>query len=122
VPSDKPLIASVYLNRLHTGMRLQADPTVKFAVGDPTIRRIAGDMLNNPSPYNTYKYTGLPPGPICTPATSSIDAVINAPKTGYKYFCAMETFNGRSRFACTYEEQKVNAARYQKALDARGIH
>ena len=119
---DKPKIASVYLNRLKKDMRLQADPTVKFAVGDFTIRRIAGAMLSNPSPYNTYLYEGLPPGPICTPAVSSIEAVLQAPKTTYLYFCAKEDFSGYSNFASTYDEQLKNARAYQKALNARGIH
>ncbi len=119
---DKPKIASVYLNRLDKGMKLQADPTVKFAVGDFTIKRVAGQMLQNPSPYNTYLYTGLPPGPICTPAISSIEAVLQSPATTYLYFCAKEDFSGYSNFASTYDEQLKNAHKYQKALDARGIH
>jgi UPF0755 protein len=120
--SDKPNIASVYLNRLRKGMKLQADPTVKFAVGDFTIRRVAGPMLENTSPYNTYLYAGLPPGPICTPSRSSLVAVLTAPKTNYLYFCAKEDFSGHSNFAATYDEQLRNAAKYRKALDARGIH
>lgn len=119
---DKPLISSVYLNRKNKGMKLQADPTVKYAVGDFTIRRIAGAMLDNSSPYNTYKYAGLPPGPICTPSPGTINAVLNTPKTTYLYFCAKEDFSGRSNFATTYDEQLKNARAYQKALDARGIH
>ena len=119
---DKPNIASVYINRLDKGMKLQADPTIKFAVGDFSIRRIAGTMLSNPSPYNTYLYTGLPPGPICTPAVSSVEAVLQAPKTTYLYFCAKEDFSGRSNFASTYEAQLKNAHAYQQALDAKGIH
>jgi len=119
---DKPNIASVYLNRLRIGMKLEADPTVKFAVGDFTIRRIRGAMLDNPSPYNTYKYAGLPPGPICTPAPSSIKAVLEAPKTTYLYFCANADFSGRSAFASTYDEQLKNAHAYQKALNERGIN
>lgn len=122
VREDKPMIASVYLNRLQKGMKLQADPTVKYAVGDFTIHRISGPMLSDPSPYNTYVHEGLPPGPICTPATSSIDAVLQAPKTNYLYFCAKDDFSGRSAFAATFEEQLKNAHAYQKALDARGIH
>jgi len=118
---DKPKIASVYLNRLQKGMKLQADPTVKFAVGDFTIKRITGGMLQNNSPYNTYMYGGLPPGPICTPAISSVEAVLQAPKTNYLYFCAKDDFSGYSNFAATYEEQIKNARAYQKALDARGI-
>lgn len=121
INDDKPNIASVYLNRIHKGMKLEADPTVKFAMGDFTIRRIKGTMLQNPSPYNTYVYLGLPPGPICTPSVSSIEAVLNAPKTTYLYFCAKEDFSGRSNFASTYDEQLKNAHAYQKALNARGI-
>ena len=122
VNDDKPNIASVYLNRLKTGMKLEADPTVKFAVGDFTIRRIKGVMLQNPSPYNTYIYLGLPPGPICTPSISSIQAVLDAPKTTYLYFCAKEDFSGRSNFASTYAEQLKNAHAYQQALNAHGIN
>ena len=103
-------------------MKLQADPTVKYAVGDFTIQRITGPMLQNSSPYNTYMYTGLPPGPICTPAISSVEAVLQAPNTTYLYFCAKEDFSGYSNFASTYDEQLKNAHAYQKALDARGIH
>jgi UPF0755 protein len=119
---DKPKIASVYLNRLKKGMKLQADPTVKFAIGDFSIRRISGAMLQSNSPYNTYKYEGLPPGPICTPSASSIDAVLTAPKTTYLFFCAKEDFSGYSNFASTFTEQMKNARAYQKALDAKGIH
>ena len=122
ISDDKGNIASVYMNRLKKGMKLQADPTVKFAVGDFSIRRIAGPMLGNTSPYNTYLYEGLPPGPICTPSVNSIEAVLQAPKTTYLYFCAKEDFSGRSAFASTYDEQLKNAHAYQKALDARGIH
>ncbi|MFI5195731.1 MAG: endolytic transglycosylase MltG [Chitinophagales bacterium] len=122
INEDKPNIASVYLNRIRKGMKLEADPTVKFAMGDFTIRRIKGAMLQNPSPYNTYIYLGLPPGPICTPSAGSIQAVLEAPKTTYLYFCAKEDFSGRSNFASTYNEQLKNAHAYQKALNARGIN
>ena len=122
ITDDKPKIASVYINRLRKGMKLQADPTVKFAVGDFAIHRIAGPMLQSTSPYNTYMYAGLPPGPICTPSVSSIEAVLQAPKTTYLYFCAKEDFSGYSSFASTYDEQLKNAHAYQQALNARGIH
>jgi len=122
INEDKPKIASVYLNRLQKGMKLQADPTVKFAVGDFTIRRITGPMLDNTSLYNTYKYTGLPPGPICTPAASSVEAVLEAPQTTYLYFCAKEDFSGYSNFASTYDEQLKNARAYQQALNDKNIH
>ncbi len=122
INDDKPKIASVYLNRIKKGMKLQADPTVKFAIGDFSIRRVTGPMLENTSPYNTYLYEGLPPGPICTPSVSSLNAVLTSPKTTYLYFCAKEDFSGYSNFASTYDEQIKNAAKYRKALDARGIH
>ena len=122
IAEDRPKIASVYLNRLNKGMKLQADPTVRFALGDFSIRRVTGPMLQTNSPYNTYMYQGLPPGPICTPATSSVEAVLQAPKTTYLYFCAKEDFSGYTNFASTFEEQMKNAHAYQKALDARGIH
>ncbi len=119
---DKPKIASVYLNRLKAGIRLQADPTVKFAVGDFAIRRIGGKMLQSNSPYNTYMYLGLPPGPICTPTVNTIQSVLEAPKTTYLYFCAKEDFSGYSNFASTLAEHDKNAKAYQAALNARGIH
>ncbi len=121
VAEDKPLIASVYLNREAKGMKLQADPTVKFAIGDFTIRRVTGAMLSYPSPYNTYLNYGLPPGPICTPLPETIDAVLDAPETKNLYFCAKADFSGRSAFAVTFDEQKKNAAAYQHALNERGI-
>lgn len=119
---EKPNIASVYLNRLHKGIKLQADPTVKFAIGDFSIRRITGAHLAFQSPYNTYQNAGLPPGPICTPSPQSIDAVLNAPETNFIYFCAREDFSGYHRFAATDAEQAKNAKLYHDALDARGIH
>jgi len=119
---DKLNIASVYLNRLEKGMKLQADPTVKFAIGDFAIRRITGAMLQYQSPYNTYQNEGLPPGPICTPSMASIDAVLNSPKTTYIYFCAKADLRGASVFASTGDEHIKNAHAYQQALNARGIH
>ncbi len=119
---DKPNIASVYLNRLKKGMKLQADPTVKYAVGDFNIRRIGGAMLGNQSPYNTYQHQGLPPGPICTPSPATIDAVLDAPQTKYIFFCAAPDLKGGSVFAATDAEHLKNARAYQKALNERGIH
>ena len=119
---EKPNIASVYLNRITKGMRLQADPTAKFAYGDFTIRRITSAITTLPSPYNTYYTAGLPPGPICTPSKKSIEAVLSAPSTAYLYFCAKEDFSGSHRFAATLEEHQQNARLYQQALNARGIH
>ena len=119
---DKPKIASVYLNRIAKGMKLQADPTVKFAIGDFTIRRITGQMLQTDSRYNTYMYEGLPPGPICTPSPGSVEAVLEAPKTTYLFFCAKPELNGYSNFASTAAGHEKNAKAYRDALDARGIH
>ncbi len=122
IADDKPKIASVYINRLKKGMRLQADPTVKFAIGDFTIRRVTGAMLQTNSPYNTYQNDGLPPGPICTPSTGTVQAVLDAPQTTYLYFCASADLNGTSNFASTMQEHDKNAKAYQKALNERGIH
>ncbi len=119
---EKPDIASVYLNRYRIGMALQADPTVKYAVGDFSIRRIKGTMLKTDSPYNTYLYSGLPPGPICIPSASSIDAVLKNKKTNYLYFCAKEDFSGRHNFAATTDEHIANARKFHKALNDRNIH
>lgn len=120
--SDKPLIASVYINRINKGIPLQADPTVKFAIGDFSIRRVTGAHLQYESPYNTYRNNGLPPGPICTPSMSSINAVLNAPATDYIYFCATPALDGSSAFTASYEEHLQNAKAYQQALNQRGIH
>lgn len=114
---DKGKIASVYLNRLNTGMKLGADPTVKFALKDFTLRRIYQKHLTVSSPYNTYLNKGLPPGPICSVKTNTIDAVLNAPATNYLYFVAKPEFDGYSNFAATYEEHLRYAKAYQQALD-----
>lgn len=118
---EKPLIASVYLNRLERGMPLQADPTVKYAVGDFTLKRILNKHLAVESPFNTYLHAGLPPAPICLPSKASIDAVINAKETNYLYFCASDKLDGTHRFAATLAEHNANAARYHRALERMGI-
>lgn len=118
---EKPLISSVYLNRFRKGMRLQADPTVKFALQDFALRRIREAHLLFESPYNTYRHEGLPPGPICTPSVKTLDAVLNTPDTDYLYFCAKSDFSGYHAFAATYAEHMKNARLYQAALNARGI-
>ncbi len=118
--SEKPDIASVYLNRKEKGMKLQADPTAKFAYGDFTLRRITTVQTTLASPYNTYYVTGLPVGPICTPSVSSINAVLNASTTNYLYFCA--SGNGGHLFAASYSEHLKNAAKYHQLLDAKNIH
>lgn len=121
VESDKPIVAGVYLNRLSRDIKLEADPTVKFAVGDFTLRRILNKHLAVESPYNTYKNTGLPPGPICIPTISGIDAVLNAAKHNYIFFCASPKFDGSHIFAETYAEHQANARKYHEALNARNI-
>ena len=119
--AEKPLIASVYLNRLQHGMPLQADPTVKYAVGDFTLRRILHKHLATESPFNTYLHTGLPPAPICLPSKATIKAVLNAPETNYIYFCASDKMDGTHRFAATLAEHQRNAAAFHRALDQRGV-
>jgi UPF0755 protein len=116
-PEDKELIASVYLNRMNKGMKLEADPTVKYAMRDFGLKRILYAHLTYPSLYNTYQHTGLPPGPICTPSAETITAVLNAPETSYIFFVAKPDFNGYSNFASTYEEHLLNAKAYQAALN-----
>lgn len=109
-------IAGVYLNRLRDGWLLQADPTLVFAVGDFELKRILNVHKEVESPYNTYKYNGLPPGPICIPSLASINAVLNPEKHNYYYFCAKEDFSGYHNFAKTLSEHNRNAERYRKAL------
>lgn len=121
VAEEQPVIAGVYLNRLHKGMRLQADPTVIFAIGDFSIKRVLNVHLEYDSPYNTYKYAGLPPGPICLPYSTTIDAVLNRKSHNYIYFCAKEDFSGRHNFASTIAQHDKNAAAFRKALNARKI-
>ena len=118
---EKPLIASVYLNRLERGMPLQADPTVKYAVGDFTLRRILNKHLATESPFNTYLHTGLPPAPICLPSKETLRAVVSAPKTDYLYFCASDKLDGTHRFAATLAQHNRNAAAYHAALNRQGI-
>ena len=119
---EKPMIASVYLNRLRQGIKLQADPTARYAYGDFTIRRITSVQTGIISPYNTYQVTGLPVGPICTPSQATIDAVIHAPKTTYLYFCAREDGSGYHRFATTYAEHLKNASLYHTRLNEENVH
>ena len=114
---DKGKIAGVYINRMQKGMRLGADPTVKFAMKNFALKRIYQKHLSFPSPYNTYQVSGLPPGPICTPSQKTIDAVLNAAATNYLYFVAKPDFSGYSNFAETYTQHLIFAKAYQGALD-----
>lgn len=119
VKADKINIASTYLNRLNTGMKLQACPTIKFALKDFGLTRILNAHLETKSPFNTYQHEGLPPGPICTPARETIDMVLNAPKTGYLYFVASSQFDGSSIFTTNYDDHMKYAKLYQQELNRR---
>jgi UPF0755 protein len=119
--SDKPNVASVYLNRIARGMPLQADPTVKFALKNFNLKRILSGHLQIQSPYNTYINKGLPPGPICTPSLETIDAVLDSPKTDYLYFVANSNFDGTHIFTTNYAEHMKYAKLYQQELNKRNI-
>lgn len=118
---EKVLIAGVYINRFKKDWKLEADPTLVFALGDFTVRRVLNEYKLIDSPYNTYLNYGLPPGPICIPSISSIDAVLNYTAHDYMYFCAKEDFSGFHSFAKTYAEHLSNARKFQRALSHRGI-
>ena len=115
---EYPVIAGVYLNRYKKKMKLQADPTIAFCF-DYTLDRILKKHLAVDSPYNTYKYVGLPPAPINVPPKACLDAVLNPAKHNYIYFCASEEFDGTHRFAVTYSDHLKNARKFQRALTAR---
>lgn len=117
--ADKYNIASTYLNRVKIGMKLQADPTVKFAMKNFALKRVTGVHLKTDSPFNTYMYAGIPPGPICTPSIESIDAVLEAPKTDYLYFVASHKFDGTSIFTSNYNDHLKYARMYQQELTRR---
>src|SRR5688500_7319675 len=119
--TDKPNVASVYLNRIAKGMPLQADPTVKFAMRNFGLKRILRGHLETTSPYNTYTNKGLPPGPICTPDIETIDAVLDSPKTGYIYFVASSAFDGTHIFTTNYADHMKYARIYQQELNKRNI-
>ena len=118
---EKPRIAGLYLNRLKLNMALQSDPTVIYAVGDFSIRRVLNVHLNADSPYNTYKHLGLPPGPIRIPSVAGLEAVLNAEEHGFLYMCAKEDFSGSHNFATTFAQHAANARKYTQALTRRGI-
>ena len=120
-PDEYPVVAGLYINRLYKGMMLQADPTVKYAVGDFSLRRILNSHLEVDSPYNTYLHAGLPPGPIRIPSIKGIDAVLNYSKHNYLFMCAKEDFSGHHNFAVTLNEHNRNAEKYRTELNKRGI-
>jgi len=119
--SEKPRIAGVYLNRLKRGIPLQACPTIKFALNDFTITRVLKKHLLIDSPYNTYKHSGFPPGPIGCPTTEGLEAVLNAEMHDYLFFAAKADFSGTHNFSRTLSEHNHYAALYQKELDKRKI-
>lgn len=120
-PQEKAIIAGLYINRLNKNMLLQSDPTVKFALGDFARKRILLADLKVDSPYNTYKYKGLPPGPIRFPEGSTIDSVLHYAHHNYLYMCAKEDFSGYHNFTSSAAVHQQNAVRYQRALNARNI-
>lgn len=121
VADEYPVVAGLYLNRLRRGIPLQADPTVKFAVGDITLQRVLFEHLEIDSPYNTYKHTGLPPGALRIPSVKGIDGVLSPMEHRYLYMCAKEDFSGRHNFSVTLAEHNRNASRYRAELDRRKI-
>src|SRR5690606_35535539 len=119
---EQPRVAGVYINRLNRGMALQADPTLVFAAGDFTINRVLDEHKQVDSPYNTYKYSCLPPGPINVPSISFIDAVLNFESHKYLYFCDKEDFSGYHNYSTNLTQHLNNAIRYQQALNRARIY
>jgi len=118
---EKPRVAGLYINRLKKGMPLQSDPTLVFALGDFSIKRVLNKDKEIDSPFNTYKYAGLPPAPINLPEISSIDAVLNYQEHDYLFMCAKEDFSGYHYFSKTNAQHNIYARRYQRALNKRRI-
>ncbi len=121
-PDERRKVAGLYINRIKKGMKLQSDPTIIYAIGDFTIKRVLTKDRKIESPYNTYMYAGLPPGPINIPDISSIDAVLNYERHDFIFMCAKEDFSGYHNFSKTNEQHQIYAARYHKALDQRKIY
>lgn len=120
-PDEKSIVAGVYVNRFKKDWKLEADPTLVYALGDLSVSRVLNVYKEIDSPYNTYMYKGLPPGPICLPTIESLDAVLNYMEHDFMYFCAKDDFSGYHAFASTYSKHIENAHRFQRALDKRGI-
>lgn len=118
---EKGAIGRLYINRLKKGMKLEADPTVRYAGGDFTVKRVRNPRSIE-SPYNTYLHAGLPPGPIRTTSVETLDAILDSEPHNYIFMCAKEDFSGRHNFAATYAEHQANARRYKRELDRRGIY
>ena len=119
---EKGKIGRLYINRLDKGMKLQADPTVRFALNNLDLKRVTNEHLKIDSPYNTYIYPGLPPGPLRTTSRRTVEEILNSTPSTYLFMCARPDFSGFHNFASTYEEHLVNAKAYQDALDERDIH
>ena len=119
---EAPTVAGVYINRLNKNIKLQADPTLIFALGDYTIKRVLYEHMQVNSPYNTYKYSGLPPGPINLPSIAAIEAVLNYEKSDYLYFCANPDFTGNHKFARTLSQHNKNARLLHLALNKKKIY
>ena len=122
IKSEQAKIAGVYINRLNKNMPLQADPTLKFANGNYDVQRVLDVDKEINSPYNTYRYKGLPPGPICLVSNQAIDATLNYVKHNYIFFCAKPLLNGFSDYSVSYEQHQKYANAYKRALDKRGIN
>jgi len=118
---EMPAIAGLYLNRLKKGMKLEADPTVIYALNDFTIKRVLKKYLSYNSPYNTYLYKGLPPGPVMMPSVNAVNSVLDHQNNDYIYMCAKADFSGRHAFATNMADHLINAHAFQKALDERNI-
>jgi UPF0755 protein len=121
-PDERPTIAGLYLNRLKKGMALQSDPTLIYAIGDFSINRVLNKDKEIDSPYNTYMYAGLPPGPIYLPDKSSINAVLNADSNRYLYMCAKPDHSGYHAFATSLRQHNNNARKYQRWISKQGIY
>lgn len=120
--SEFPTLAGVYINRLNKDMPLQADPTVKFALGNFALKRVLQKHTEINSPYNTYIHKGLPPGPICMPSIKAIESVLHYEKHNYLYFCAKSDFSGYHAFSKTLTQHNQNAKAYWRELNKRRIN